>query len=152
MDEFSLGHILAVAPFVHRRRNRSEAPPYLAIDDSASEVGAGLLLAQEVFMARKITAVAALAIVLVAAYASFPRKADLRSFDSAGMAQLETTMWRGCCDKRYGALFYQLYESTRVRLGFPPLHSMRIALAAAQAAKALQPTRSRAEAGEGPAL
>ena len=86
------------------------------------------------------------AVLLLAAFACWPRKADLRVFDPAGMAQLETAMWRDYYEKRYGALFYHLYELSRTQFGFSPSDSFRIALAAARAAKAFQPTRSRAEA------
>lgn len=98
-------------------------------------------------MARKIMVAAALAAAAVAAYACIPRHADLRAFDAAEMARLETAMWRDYYEKRYPALFYHLYESSRRGFGFSPLDSARIALAAAQAAKAFQPTRSREEAG-----
>src|SRR5215211_7706735 len=79
----------------------------------------------------------------VAAYASWPRKADLRAFEPAEIARLETAMWRDYYDKRYSALFYHLYEVSRTQFGFSPLDGFRIAWAAAQAAKAFQPTRSR---------
>jgi hypothetical protein len=79
----------------------------------------------------------------VGAYASWPRQADLRSFEPAEIAHLETAMWRDYYDKRHGALFYHLYEMSRTQFGFSPLDSSRIALAAARAAKAFQPTRSR---------
>ena len=52
-------------------------------------------------------------------------------------------MWRDYYDKRYVALFGHLYELSRTQFGFSPLDSFRIALSAAQAAKAFQPTRSR---------
>jgi hypothetical protein len=97
-------------------------------------------------MGRKIIAGLALLVALVAACAGIPRKADLRSFDPDGMARYETAMWRDYYQKRYPALFYHLYESCRTQFGFSPLHSVRIALSAAEAAKAFQPTRSRAEA------
>ena len=97
-------------------------------------------------MRRKMVLVSALlAILLIAAFACWPRRADLRAFDSAGMARLETAMWRDYYEKRYGALFYHLYELSRTQFGFSPSDSLRIALAAARAAKAFQPTRSRAE-------
>src|SRR5215475_15351602 len=86
------------------------------------------------------------AILLLGAFVCWPRTADLRAFDSAGMAQLETAMWRDYYEKRYGALFYHLYELSRTQFGFSPLDSLRIALSAASAAKAFQPTRSRGEA------
>ena len=52
-------------------------------------------------------------------------------------------MWRDYYEKRYAALFDHLYELSRTQFGFSPLDSFRIALSAAQAAKAFQPTRSR---------
>jgi hypothetical protein len=76
-------------------------------------------------------------------YAAWPRHADLRRFEPADIARLETAMWRDYCEKRYVALFGHLYELSRTQFGFSPLESFRIALAAAQAAKAFQPTRSR---------
>jgi len=98
-------------------------------------------------MRRKMVLVSALlSILLIAAFACWPRRADLRAFDSAGMARLETAMWRDYYEKRYGALFYHLYELSRTQFRFSPLDSLRIALAAAKAAKAFQPTRSRSEA------
>src|SRR5215510_13197150 len=98
-------------------------------------------------MRRKMVLVSALlAILPIAAFACWPRRADLRAFDPAGMARLKTAMWRDYYEKRYPALFYHLYELSRTQFGFSPLDSLRIALAAARAAKAFQPTRSRGEA------
>src|SRR6185436_12927761 len=71
------------------------------------------------------------------------RRGDLRGFEPAETARLETAMWRDYYDKRYPALFYHLYALSRTQFGFSPLDSVRIALAAAQAARAFQPTRSR---------
>jgi hypothetical protein len=90
-----------------------------------------------------LTLALVLALVLGGAYASWPRHADLRGFEPADIARLETAMWRDYYDKRYLALFGHLYEMSRTQFGFSPLDSFRIALAAAQAAKAFQPTRSR---------
>ncbi|MDI2077250.1 MULTISPECIES: hypothetical protein [Bradyrhizobium] len=70
---------------------------------------------------RKMLLGIAAAAALVAAYAVIPRRADLRAFDPAEMARLETAMWRDYYDKRYAALFYHLYESTRTQFGFSPL-------------------------------
>jgi hypothetical protein len=67
----------------------------------------------------------------------------LRGFEPAEIAQLETAMWRDYYEKHYVALFGHLYALSRTQFGFSPLDSFRIALAAAQAAKAFQPTRSR---------
>jgi hypothetical protein len=97
-------------------------------------------------MARKLIVAATVLLAALAVYASLPRKADLRAFDPNEMARLETAMWRDYYEKHYAALFYHLYESSRVQFGFSPLLSLRIALAAAQAAKTFQPTRSRGEA------
>jgi hypothetical protein len=96
--------------------------------------------------ARKMILGTAAAAALVAAYAVIPRHADLRAFDPAEMARLETAMWRDYYDKRYGALFYHLYESTRTQFGFSPLLSLHVAFSAAEAARTFQPTRSRREA------
>ena len=63
----------------------------------------------------------------IAAYASWPRKADLRAFEPAEIARLETAMWRDYYDKRYSALFYHLYELSRTQFGFSPLDGFRIA-------------------------
>jgi hypothetical protein len=95
---------------------------------------------------RKIILGIAAAAALAAAYAAVPRHADLRAFDPAEMARLETAMWRDYYDKRYAALFCHLYQSTRTQFGFSPLQSLRIAFSAAEAARAFQPTRSRREA------
>lgn len=91
-------------------------------------------------------AVACLVLLAVALYWSIPRRADLRTFDPAKMAVLETAMWRDYYDKRYPGLFFHLYLSTRDEFGFSPLDSLKIALAAANAARTFQPTRSREEA------
>jgi hypothetical protein len=90
---------------------------------------------------------ALIAILAVAvAYAVTPRRADLTMFDPETMARLETSMWRHYYEKRYLALFLDLYAMARREQGFSPLDSARIAVAAAGAAKAFQPSRSRAEA------
>jgi hypothetical protein len=94
----------------------------------------------------KIISVLVLAIGIAAIYVCWPRKADLRAFDPAGMARLETAMWRDYYERHYPRLFYHLYAMSRTQFGFAPLDSIRIALAAAEAAKAFQQTRSRREA------
>ncbi|MBH5371792.1 hypothetical protein [Bradyrhizobium glycinis] len=97
-------------------------------------------------MMRKIILGAAAVAALAVGYAAIPRQADLRAFDPAEMARLETAMWRDYYDKRYAELFLHLYQSIRTQFGFSPLQSLRVALNAAEAAKTFQPTRSRAEA------
>ena len=87
-----------------------------------------------------------LIVLAAAAWGGWPRRADLRAFEPAEMARLETAMWRDYYERRYPALFYRLYALSRTQFGFSPLDSVRIALSAARAAKAFQPTRSRAAA------
>jgi hypothetical protein len=88
---------------------------------------------------------AAFAAVTIA-YAVVPRHADLTAFDPSEMARLETSMWRHYYEQRYLALFLDLYDTARWQQGFSPLDSVRLALAAARAAKSFQPSTSRAEA------
>ncbi len=95
---------------------------------------------------QKVASVVALGLGVVAAYACWPCTADLRRFAPAATAHLETAMWRDYYDKRYPALFYHLYESSRTQFGFSPLDSLLISLSAARAAKVFQPTHSRADA------
>jgi hypothetical protein len=98
-------------------------------------------------MGRRTILVILISVIAVAGiFLCWPRKADLRAFDPAEMARLETAMWRDYYEKHYPRLFYHLYELSRTQFGFSPLDSFRIALSAAQAAKTFQPTRSRAEA------
>ena len=92
---------------------------------------------------RTVILTLALVVVAIGANVSWPRHADLRGFEPAEIARLETAMWRDYYEKRYPALFYHLYELSRTQFDFSPLDSFRIAWAAAQAAKAFQPTRSR---------
>ena len=87
-----------------------------------------------------------LIVLAAAAWGGWPRRADLRAFEPAEMARLETAMWRDYYEKRYPALFYHLTTLSRTQFGFSPLDGVRIALSAARAAKAFQPTRSRAAA------
>ena len=69
-------------------------------------------------MRRRMVLVSALLAVLpIAAFACWPRRADLRAFDSAGMARLETAMWRDYYEKHYPRLLYYLYESSRTQFG-----------------------------------
>ena len=80
------------------------------------------------------------------AYAVFPRHPDLRAFDPGGMARSETAMWRHYYERRYLLLFADLYGNSRSQYGFSPWDSARIAIAAARAAKAFQPSSSRSGA------
>lgn len=95
---------------------------------------------------RRIAAAVLITAALAAAYICFPRHADLTRFDPAAMARLETTMWRHYYEKRYLPLFRDLYDVSHSQYGFSPLDSVQIAVSAASAAKAFQPSTSRAEA------
>src|SRR5258708_7381903 len=96
---------------------------------------------------RRQIAGAALAVVtLAAAYIGFPRHADLAKFDPTAMGRLETAMWRHYYEKRYLPLFGDLYDVARSEYDFSPLDSLRLAYAAASAARSFQPSTSRAEA------
>jgi hypothetical protein len=95
---------------------------------------------------RATPAVIAFILAAVTAYVAIPRRADLTAFDPGEAARLETLMWRHYYDKRFAALFGDLYLLARDQDGFSPFDSIRIAIAAARAAKAFQPTTSRAEA------
>ena len=90
----------------------------------------------------------AIGLIVLAAvlYAVIPRNSDLRAFNPQRMAQRETEMWRDYYDKHYIQLFWDVYASSRSEFRFSPLDSVRIALAAAHAAKLFQPTKSREEA------
>jgi hypothetical protein len=59
---------------------------------------------------RKIMMVLALVIGATGIYLCWPRKADLRAFDPAAMARLETAMWRDYYERHYPRLFYHLHE------------------------------------------
>src|SRR5258708_11466446 len=92
----------------------------------------------KVSRARRIAGVVLSVGALAAAYISFPRNADLTAFDADAMARLESSMWRDYYEKRYLALFRDLYDVSRSEYGFSPLDSVQIAIAAAGAAKAFQ--------------
>ena len=99
------------------------------------------------FRSRRLIVGSIIAVVAATvAYSVIPRRADLTRFDPAAMARRETSMWRHYYEKRYFPLFFDLYETSRRGQGFSPLDSMRLAVAAARAAKAFQPSASRAEA------
>jgi hypothetical protein len=95
---------------------------------------------------RATVAIFLAALIGLVAYATVPRRADLTAFDPDSTARIETLMWRHYYDKRFLVLSVDLYLLAREQDGFSPLDSVRIAVAAARAAKAFQPTTSRAQA------
>jgi hypothetical protein len=96
---------------------------------------------------RRAALVAALVVAAACVgYAIAPRAPDLTAFDPDEIARRETLMWRHYYDKRFAALFVDLYGLAREQQGFSPFDSARIAVAAARAARAFQPTTSRRDA------
>ena len=95
---------------------------------------------------RRVALIGALIIAATASYVFLPRDPDLRRFAPTAMAHAETLMWRHYYEKRYAALFADLYDVAREQYGFSPWDSLRIAFYAARAAQAFQPSTSRAEA------
>jgi hypothetical protein len=98
---------------------------------------------------RAVAIMAGLLSLIGSGYAVFPRHPDLRAFDPTAMAHSETTMWRHYYERRYLSLFADLYDKSRAQYGFcfSPWNSVRIAAAAARAARTFQPTsRSGAQA------
>src|ERR1700730_446513 len=81
--------------------------------------------------------------IIGAGYAVLPRHPDLRAFDPGAMARSETIMWRHYYERRYISLFADLYYNSRTQYGFSPWDSVKIAAAAARAARAFQPSTSR---------
>src|ERR1051325_12195239 len=63
----------------------------------------------------------ALLIAAGALYAVGPRHADLTAVAPAAMARLETALWRSFYEKRYVALFRDLYSVSREQYNFSPL-------------------------------
>jgi hypothetical protein len=85
-------------------------------------------------------------LALLAAYVCVPRHADLARFDPNALGLREMLMWRHYYEKRYFALFRDIYDASRRQYGFSPLDSVRMAVAAASAAHSFQSSGSRAEA------
>ena len=99
-------------------------------------------------MRRRTKWISVVAALMVAGlgYAVYPREADFTRFDATAMARAETAMWRDYYEKRYPALFAELYGVARNEQGFSPFDSVRIGFLAARAAYRFQPTRSRTQA------
>jgi hypothetical protein len=79
-------------------------------------------------------------------YAVWPRRPDLRDFEPAVVARLETEMWRAYYGERNVDLARALYRLSRREYGFSPLDSVLLAFHAGRAATRFRPTRSRGEA------
>lgn len=79
-------------------------------------------------------------------YFFWPRQANLREFNHAVVAKLETAMWRDYYEHKYLPLFLALYSLNRNEYGFSPWDSLRVSYFAAKGAKVFQPTHNRTEA------
>jgi len=90
-----------------------------------------------------------LAVLALLAWTGFdlfgPRRADIRVFDPAEVARLDTAMWRSYYERRPVALFFQLAELMREQFHFPLLRSYVAAGRAARAAFVFKDGHDRAE-------
>ncbi len=85
-----------------------------------------------------------LVVGLLAAYDLWgPVRTDLRVFDAAQVARLDTDMWRSYYDRRPGRLFLQLAELMRDEYHFPRLRSYVAAAWSARAAFEFKYGRAR---------
>jgi hypothetical protein len=131
---------------------RSHEPMRLpSLTEGLGRINRGALMAKDqravARSRRRQIAGAVLGVVaLAAAYLCFPRHPDLTRFDPGAMARLETAMWRHYYEKRDLPLLGDLYHVARREYGFSPLDSVRLAVAAAGAARSFQPSTSRDEA------
>jgi hypothetical protein len=85
-------------------------------------------------------------IVIGAAWIVWPRQGDLRVFDAAAVARLETDMWRDYYNHDHKALAGALYSLYRDQYHFSPGDSAQLAYDSAKAAQIFQPTTGRTEA------
>jgi hypothetical protein len=74
-----------------------------------------------------------------------PRRTDIRVFDPAEVARLDTEMWRSYYDRKPGRLFLQLAELMRSQFDLPWLRSHLVAAHAARAAFVFKDGRGRAD-------
>lgn len=95
---------------------------------------------------RHLLKITALVAVLAGLWFFWPRRADMRGFDPAASAALETRMWRSYYAHERVALAADLYRLARGQYHFSPWHSTRLAWHAAQSARVFQASRNRAEA------
>lgn len=75
----------------------------------------------------------------------FPRHTDIRVFDPAVVARLDTEMWRSYYDRKPLRLFFQLAELMRSQFNLPWLRSHLVAAQAARAAFVFKGGRDRAD-------
>lgn len=121
---------------VSRRGARAGAPPRSPIAADAGAIGRPLVIVAAILVAL----VAACLVDLVG-----PVKSDIRVFDAAQVARLDTDMWRSYYDRKPAALFLQLAELLRVQFHFPVLRSYVVAGHAARAAFVFKDGARRAD-------
>lgn len=92
-----------------------------------------------------LSTIAAMLLVLLA-YVCVPRTANMRGFDPAGVARLETGMWRDYYQHKRLPLAIKLYRMSRDQYGFSPLDSARIGWLAGKAAIVFKDSTSDAGA------
>lgn len=92
-----------------------------------------------------ILAVPAILTVWIAEDLYFPRHHDLRRFDPARVASLETAMWRSYYDHHAFELFTELTQLLRQEYGMPFCRSVVAGYHAAKAAEVFQRGHSRGE-------
>jgi hypothetical protein len=91
------------------------------------------------------SAIGVILLVLIA-YACVPRTANMRGFDPAEVARLETGMWRDYYQHKRLPLVIKLYQTLRGQYGFSPLDSARIGWLAGKAAIVFKDSKSETEA------
>jgi hypothetical protein len=74
---------------------------------------------------------------------SITRTVNLRQFDAAAMAKLETDMWRAYYDKKAATLYWRLVETLRKQSGLPFWQANLNAYRAARAAMLFKKGKSR---------
>jgi hypothetical protein len=94
----------------------------------------------------RIVLILVVLVVIGLAYALWPRQGDLRTFDPAAVARLETGMWRDYYGHDYQSLAGHLYSLYRDIYHFSPGDSAQLSYDSAKAAQLFQPTTSRTQA------
>jgi hypothetical protein len=88
----------------------------------------------------------ALALALAGLWLITPGESRFRTFDAASLGRAEASLWRSYYEHRTGDLALQLVSNESQSFGFSPWDSLWSGASAAQAARAFQTSKSRAEA------
>lgn len=111
-------------------------------------VGPAYLLRQaggKLKLRRCLMLLAGAALAWIAVDLSAPLQTDIRRFDAAEVARLETAMWRSYYERKRLRLFAQMAELLRAQYRLPLLRSNVVAYQAARAAFVFKDGRSRAD-------